>query len=56
MLISFAVRQVPPELQRLIFQGTELMDEARPLGQYGVDDHAEIFVVRRLASSRPPRS
>ena len=34
----------------------QLMDEARPLGQYGVDDHAEIFVVRRLASSRPPRS
>ena len=49
------VEDIADELLRLIYVGVEMMDEQRTLGSYGVGDMSEIYVVRRLATSRPPR-
>lgn len=50
-----AEQGTPAELQRLLFVGQEMMDETRQLLAYGVGDHAEVYMVRRLSSSKPPR-
>jgi hypothetical protein len=49
------VQDVPVDLIRLIYMGQEMMDEGRALDKYGIGNMAEIYAVRRLAPSRPPR-
>ena len=50
-----SVQDIPAELLRLIYVGVEMMDEQRAVGSYGVGELSEVYVVRRLAASRPPR-
>jgi hypothetical protein len=49
------VQDIAVELLRLIFMGVEMMDEQKTLGTYGVGQFSEIYAVRRLAATRPPR-
>jgi len=50
-----SVQDMPVDLIRLIYMGQEMMDEGRALDKYGIGNMAEIYAVRRLAPSRPPR-
>lgn len=45
----------PKQLQRLLFLGQEMMDDTRSLLAYGLGDRSELYMVRSLAATKPPR-